>query len=307
MENSMKKILTLLAVIMTVASMGLAEPMKLEPAQQKNLNVFFSNFSEAQVASFSQGALTDQTIVDFALRHLYLNKFKSLKPSKDGLSVTATTEQVDTAAIKYFGQKPAQHKEKTYSIPLADGEAFFFSQLDTLEDIGSDTFKASGTIYSTGSGGTPDVHATPADWEKAGEEVSVAGKFSALIKAQDERHILVEYLPTEIVADETAAAASVEPEKAESAPKLDKEHVKNLVTKDIFDWQLLDEAGKIALIQQIKQVWRANGHETDANAMEAGAIIEKMVLGDQANVFESACKAAGIDMEPYWKIYNDQE
>ncbi len=208
MENSMKKILTLLAVIMTVASMGLAEPMKLEPAQQKNLNVFFSNFSEAQVASFSQGALTDQTIVDFALRHLYLNKFKSLKPSKDRLSVTATTEQVDTAAIKYFGQKPAQHKEKTYSIPLADGEAFFFSQLDTLEDIGSDTFKASGTIYSTGSGGTPDVHATPADWEKAGEEVSVAGKFSALIKAQDERHILVEYLPTEIVADEATPVAS---------------------------------------------------------------------------------------------------
>ncbi len=107
---------------------------------------------------------------------------------------------------------------------------------------------------------------------------------------------------------EGSEAPAAEPaKKADNAPKLDKEHVKNLVTKDIFDWQLLDEAGKIALIQQIKQVWRANGHETDANAMEAGAIIEKMVLGDQANVFESACKAAGIDMEPYWKIYNDQE
>ncbi len=107
---------------------------------------------------------------------------------------------------------------------------------------------------------------------------------------------------------EGSEAPAAEPaKKADNAPKLDKEHVKNLVTKDIFDWQLLDEAGKIALIQQIKQVWRANGHETDANAMEASAIIEKMVLGDQANVFESACKAAGIDMEPYWKTYNDQE
>ncbi len=204
----MKKILTFLAVIMTLASMGLAEPMKLEPAQQKNLNVFFSNFSEAQVASFSQGELTDQAMIDFALRHLYLNKFKSLKPSKDGLAVMATTEQVDTAALKYFGQKPAQHKEKTYSIPVADGDLFYFSQLDMLEDIGSDTFKASGTIYSTGSGGTPDVHATPSEWEKAGEEVSVAGKFSALIKAQDERHILLEYFPAEVIADEYTPVAS---------------------------------------------------------------------------------------------------
>lgn len=188
--------------------MSLAEPMKLEPAQQKNLNVFFSNFSEAHVASFSQGALTDQAIIDFALRHLYINKFKSLKPSKDGYSVTATPEQVDTAAIKYFGHKPAQHKEKSYSIPVADGDMFVFSQLDTLEDVGSDTFKASGTIYSTGSGGTPDVHATPADWEKAGEEVSVYGKFSALIKAEGERHILIEYLPTEIAGDEATPVAS---------------------------------------------------------------------------------------------------
>lgn len=107
---------------------------------------------------------------------------------------------------------------------------------------------------------------------------------------------------------EGSVATSEEPApKVENAPKLDKEQVRALVMKDIFDWQLLDEAGKIALIQQIKQVWRANGHETDANAMEAGAIIEKMVLGDQANVFESACKAASIDMEPYWKIYNNQE
>lgn len=206
----MKKILILLTVIMTIASIGLAAPMKLEPAQQKNLNVFFSNFSEAGVASFTQGTLTDQGMIDFALRHLYLNKFKALKPSKDGNSVTATTEQVDTATLKYFGQKIAQHPEKLYSIPLADGDLFYFSQLDTLEDLGSDTFKAEGTIYSTGSGGTPDVHATPADWEKAGEEVAVAGKFSALIKSEGERHILVEYLPIEIAGDETEADSAAD-------------------------------------------------------------------------------------------------
>lgn len=107
---------------------------------------------------------------------------------------------------------------------------------------------------------------------------------------------------------EGSEAPAAEPaKKVENAPKLDKEQLRALVMKDIFDWQLLDEAGKIALIEQIKQVWRSKGHETDANAMEAAAIREKMVLGDQANVFESACKAAGISMEPYWKIYNNEE
>ena len=90
------------------------------------------------------------------------------------------------------------------------------------------------------------------------------------------------------------------------AAKLDKEHVKDLLTKDIFDWQLLDEAAKVALVSQIKEVWRSDGYENDANAIDAKTIVDRMVLGDQANVFESACKAAGIDIEPYWKIYNQE-
>ena len=98
-----------------------------------------------------------------------------------------------------------------------------------------------------------------------------------------------------------------EPAKAgKSVAKLDKAHVKDLLMKDIFDWQQLDEAAKIALVDQIKEVWRSDGYETDANAIDAKTIVENMVLGDQANVFESACKAANIDMEPYWKIYNQE-
>jgi len=60
---------------------------------------------------------------------------------------------------------------------------------------------------------------------------------------------------------------------------------------DIFDWQQLDDAGKVALIGRIKADWKQKGVNV---AMDEQAIIAKMVLGDQANVYESACLAAGV-------------
>ncbi|MBU1105729.1 MAG: hypothetical protein KKB51_03590 [Candidatus Riflebacteria bacterium] len=304
----MKKILTILTIMMVIATLGFAATIKLEPAKQRKLNVFFSNFSEANVESFAQGALSDQAMLDFALRHLYINKFKSLKKSKDGCSVIATTEQVDTATMKYFGQKVKQHKESSYTIPCADGEVFYFSQLDSLEDIGNKAFKATGTIYSNGPDGIPDVHGTPADWKETEEDVSVASKFSALIKSEGERYILVEYSLVDAASDESQAVVTPEPAtEVQSPAKINDEDLKSLLMKDVFDWQMLDEKGKIALVKQIKKVWRADGYETDANAIDAKTLCDKMILGDQANVFESACKAAEISMDPYWPIYNSQE
>ena len=212
----MKKILTFLLVLATVA--GYAAPMKFEPAQQKKMNTFFSNFSEAYVESFKADALTDDVMKNFALRHLYINKFKALTKSKDGDSVMATVEQVDTATMKFFGKKLQKHAEKTYAIPLADGEMFTFSQLDTLEDLGNNSFKAEGTIYTTGSGGTPDVHGNPEAWKKAGEEVDASGKFSALIKSEGERYILVEYTLAEDGNAEPKADAKTEAPATETVP-----------------------------------------------------------------------------------------
>jgi len=187
----MKSLATFLIAISTAA--GLAAPVAMPAAQKKKLDTFFSNFSEASVAGFKRGALTDDAMLQFGLSHLYINSPKSLKKTADGNSVIASAAQVDTATVKYFGKKIATHKQQSYSIPQASGEAFTFSQIDTLDATDKSTFKASGTIYTTGSGGTPDVHGSPAAWKKAGEEVSAAGKFRALIKLEADRYILVEY------------------------------------------------------------------------------------------------------------------
>jgi len=197
-----------IAALMIFACANLfAAPMKLTTDQQKKLNVFFSNFSESYVPSFTEA--TDEIMTNFALSHNYINKFKSLKTTKDGLSVTVTPDQLDTTAKKYFGKPIIKHREKIYTMPLADGEAFTFSQLDSLEDLGDKLFKAEGTIYMTSSGGTPDVHANPEAWKKADEEVEAISKFSAKIKSEGDRYILVEYTVTDTrIVEETVEGTS---------------------------------------------------------------------------------------------------
>lgn len=188
----MKKWLTLVLVLFATCVMAQSE-VKMTSAQKQNLDTFFSNFSEAGVASFKQDSLSDEALLDFALRHNYINKLKALQKTTDGLSVLVPVELVDKAAIKYFGRKVGKHAKQSYTVPMADGEAYTFSQIDRLVSLGNDRFQAEGVIYSTGSGGTPNPHATPAEWKKKGEDVSRAGTFSAVIKAESERYILLEY------------------------------------------------------------------------------------------------------------------
>lgn len=81
-------------------------------------------------------------------------------------------------------------------MPLADGEAYTFSQITRLLGVGQGLLQAEGVIYLAGSGSTPDPHGAPAAWKKAGEEVEQIGKFSALIKKEKtgkEHYILLEY------------------------------------------------------------------------------------------------------------------
>jgi hypothetical protein len=175
--------------------MGQSE-INLNAVEKKQLNTFFSNFSEADVKSFKQNSLTHEALLNFALDHIYKNADKSLKRSKDGSAAIIPAALVDKTTEKYLGQKIQKHEKSEYLVPLASGEAYKFSQITRLRGAGKDLFQAEGVIYMTGSGGTPDPHGTPEAWKKAGEEVEQIGKFSALIKKDrtgKEHYILLEY------------------------------------------------------------------------------------------------------------------
>lgn len=220
----MKKTLLPFIILLSLISAQLSAQteVKMNAAEKKKFNTFFSNFSESNLNSFSKENLADSALIDFALRHCYLNKFKSLEKSKDGTSVIVPAKLVDEVTTKYFGKNAKDHGKAPYSVPLADGEGFTFSQIKSLKDLGQDQFQAAGTIYSTGSGGTPDPHGTPEEWKKAGEEVSPSGDFSALIKKEkgDKEHFtLLEYTVTEKASESEPSATASATASAPAAAK----------------------------------------------------------------------------------------
>jgi hypothetical protein len=194
-EVRLRKILIIIFLFFPTLAIAQSE-INLKAAEKKQLNTFFSNFSEVNLKSFRQNSLTQEALLNFALGHIYKNADKYLKRSKDGASAVIPAALVDKTTERYFGQKIKKHEKSEYLVPLASGEAHIFSQIAGLSGAGKDLFQAEGVIYITGSGGTPDPHGTPEAWKKAGEEVEQLGKFSALIKrvrTGQARYILLEY------------------------------------------------------------------------------------------------------------------
>jgi|WetSurMetagenome_2_1015567.scaffolds.fasta_scaffold415153_1 hypothetical protein len=191
----MRKFLVIMCLFLPSLAIAQSE-INLNMVEKKQLNIFFSNFSEANVKSFKQNSLTHEALLNFALDHVYKNADKSLKRSKDGSAAIIPAALVDKTTEKYFGQKIQKHEKSEYLVPLASGEAYIFSQITRLLSAGKDLSQAAGVIYMTSSGGTPDPQGTPEAWKKAGEEVERIGEFSALIQkigSGKARYILREY------------------------------------------------------------------------------------------------------------------
>jgi len=80
----------------------------------------------------------------------------------------------------------------------------------------------------------------------------------------------------------------------------------SLLDKDIFDWELLDERAKLAMLNKIKALWRATGAETDKNAIDARILLQKIRFPEQSLVFDQACEAAGINPIPIQKLRSNR-
>jgi hypothetical protein len=193
----MKTVLQSFVLLCLLQGIGFAQgEVDMQPALKKQLNVFFSNFSECNFQSFKQGELTDQRLLDFALWNCTFNLLGKLKRTPDGNSALADAALIDSISEKYFGLKPGKHEKQVYQVDLASGEAYVFSQVDTLTQRSPDTYQARGTIYYAGSGSTIDPHATPAVWKKQGEKVKIYGTFTGQIRkvaSPKEHYILEQY------------------------------------------------------------------------------------------------------------------
>jgi len=176
--------------------------VKLSAGEQKKLNVFFSNFSEVGMEPFTKDKVTDEALINFGVLHVNKNN-KSMLEKADAMNSKIKEDKVSESVQKYFGviitshksTKQFKYKNGYYFIPQADGEAYTFSQVERLTDIGGDLYTAYVNVYTAGSGWTGDSNGSKKDWEKDGSEMPVlTGKYKAVFGKKNTGNVLVEYV-----------------------------------------------------------------------------------------------------------------
>ncbi len=160
----------------------------LSPDEQKKLNTFFSNFSEAYLEPFSSGNITDDELIKFGILHNYHNNFKLFEKAgenelkiKDAFVTKSIEKYFDKTFSAHKSTKDYKYKKGYYFIPNADGEAYTFSQVTSVSDLGSNRYVASVNVYTAISGWTGNQHDNPKNWGADGEEKpELYSKFKAI-------------------------------------------------------------------------------------------------------------------------------
>lgn len=174
---------------------------------KKQLDIFFSNFSEAYLEPFEKGKIGDANLIRFGALHVILNNTKLIETKGENNMGYIKAENVDGATLYFWGEKPKKHttidgytyENGYYKFPKASGEVYTFSQIDKLYDLGNNTYKAEVSIYTASSGFAGDSHATMEKWKASGEDIPTLNKkINAVIqKINDngkERYLLMEYI-----------------------------------------------------------------------------------------------------------------
>lgn len=179
--------------------------VQLTSEEKKKLDTFFSNFSEAYLEPFKSESITDDALIDFGVMHCYINNRKSFE-TVDAANLKVKSELVSSAVQKYFKKninenkstKQYKYKNGYYYVPAADGEAFTFSQIESLNELGNNLYTAFVNVYSASSGWTGNVHGTPGEWKKGEDAPELTGKYKATIQKDansngNNSYILIDY------------------------------------------------------------------------------------------------------------------
>lgn len=178
---------------------------------KKQLDTFFSNFSEAYVEPFENGNISDEKLIRFGIFHVILNDEKLIENKNKVNNVEEygyiKAENIDNKCLYYFGKKPQKHitikgytyENGYYKFPRASGEQYTFSQIDKLFDLGNDKYKAEVSIYNASSGFTGDSHGTMDQWKLDGQDIpKLNKKINAVIQKNNNNgkttYILKQYV-----------------------------------------------------------------------------------------------------------------
>ena len=201
---------TVLPTLVSAQSGGEIVPTS---AEWRRLNIFFSNFAEANVQPFRENHLPAEELIRFGVLHNLINASQRIQavPRRPGYG-RLPGNHVSAAARKYFGADRVQHQSLAgdyswiqyadgfYVFPRADGESLPFAQVANLRDAGEREYIAGVTVYRMIDEDV-DRYGTPIEQlRRQGYEVEVVAQMRARIRkireAGQDRYILLEYLPS---------------------------------------------------------------------------------------------------------------
>jgi len=212
----MKQLKTIIGIILIfIISAGITfaqtpvKEVKLTPAEKKQLNTFFSNFSEVFFEPFTKDKISDSKLIEFSVIHNYKNNEKRFVKGGKEYQVKIKASYIDETVMKFFGKKITKHqsvedtgieyKDGWYYTTDASGEEFDFSQIVSLADNGNNLFTATVNVFSASSGWVGDVHESEKEWKKASPDdvPRVTEVMKATLQKVTEkgksRYILIDY------------------------------------------------------------------------------------------------------------------
>jgi hypothetical protein len=155
------KVLLLFPVLLCCLAQAQARPkeVKMDKATWRKLSMFLSNFSEARLPSFKRGHLSNAAMIEFGLRHRWINEEKKYYKQNPKYNQNienprdprhyyyrVDAKHIQSAARWYFGCsiKPTStpncvYQNGYYYIDFGDGDPLPFSQIYKLVNLGDET------------------------------------------------------------------------------------------------------------------------------------------------------------------------
>jgi hypothetical protein len=200
-------LVTISFITLFCSSLAFGEGMeiKLDKAEWKKMNIFFSNFSEVFVKPFEKGKINNSPLIEFGIFHNKFNNDKLFIPYGSS-HLKLDKKYVEASVEKYFGIKLINHetiedatyKDGFYIIPESAGEVYIFSQVTKFVDIGNGYYVAYLNIYTASSGFAGDPNGNLNSWKKEDDVPELTEKMKATVQKItsncNSRYILIEYL-----------------------------------------------------------------------------------------------------------------
>lgn len=131
---------------------------KMSDSEKKDINTFFSNFSESYFENYNHLLIDDKSVIDFAYVHVIVNRKNNSGVFNSNGNTYIPLSIVNEVADKYLGIKLSGKSADywtfdgtNYYRQEANGESYdMFSVVNSLYDLGDGTYKAELNSYYAG-------------------------------------------------------------------------------------------------------------------------------------------------------------